>query len=159
MSSKKPLGYNKKEVLIMRFITSGPRETEKIGLILAKKLKGGEILGLTGELGSGKTCFVKGLAKGLDIKQLITSPSFVFLKVFPTKKNRKIRLLIHLDLYRLKNKAGIENIIPLDYFSKKDIVMVIEWVDRIKNKLPSKTRFIKFKILKNNQRLISLLGN
>jgi tRNA threonylcarbamoyladenosine biosynthesis protein TsaE len=138
----------------MNIITKNPAQTQNIGLRLAKKLKGGEILGLGGELGSGKTCFVKGLARGLGAKQLITSPSFVFLRVLPTQKNKKIKYLIHLDLYRLKNKGGINNIIPWEYFSRKDVVFVIEWIERIKKRLPKKIRLIKFKILGLNQREI-----
>lgn len=138
----------------MDYISKGPKQTEKIGLKLAKKLKGGDIIGLIGELGSGKTCFVKGLARGLGIKKKISSPSFIFLRILPAAKNTKIKFLAHLDLYRLKNMGEIENIIPLDLFNKKYILIVIEWAERIKNELPRHTRYIKFKVLKNNQRKI-----
>jgi len=138
----------------MKYTSKSPKQTEQLGLKLAKKLKGGQILCLVGNLGSGKTCFVRGLARGLGIKQLITSPSFVFLKAFPVSNNRKIKYLVHLDCYRLKNKDKIDNIIPLEYFGKKDILVVIEWPERIKSKLPTRTQYIKFKILNNQQRKI-----
>jgi tRNA threonylcarbamoyladenosine biosynthesis protein TsaE len=144
----------------MRYISKSPAQTQKIGLKLAKKLKGGEILGLIGDLGSGKTCFVKGLASGLGVKRTITSPTFIFLRVLPINKKRGgskkrgVKFLIHLDLYRLTNKRGLENIIPLDFFNKKNVVTVVEWAERIRGSLPKKASYIKFKVLRGNQREI-----
>ena len=138
----------------MKYISKSPHQTQEIALKLAKNLRGGEILGLIGELGSGKTCFVRGLAKGLGVKNTIVSPTFIFLKVLPAKNNRNIDHLAHLDLYRLKNRGAIDNIIPLDFLNKKNVVTAIEWAERIKEKLPAHTRFIKFEVLKKNQRKI-----
>ena len=79
-----------------KIITKKEEETRKFGLKLAKKIKAGDILALIGNLGAGKTTFIQGLAKGLGIKNKITSPTFVQLKIYPASK-RGIKNLYHFD--------------------------------------------------------------
>lgn len=111
--------------------TRSRKETEKLGQKIAQLLKGGEVLALVGELGSGKTTFVKGLAKGLGIKQPVTSPTFVLIKVYPITKHKTIKQLVHVDCYRLPgiefNKIGLA-----DYLNQTDTVVAIEWAEKIK---------------------------
>lgn len=85
---------------------------------------------MTGDLGSGKTYFVKHLAKALGIKQEITSPSFQIVKVYPIPCSP--RKLIHIDLYRLKKISGWQEIPELkDYFSDNDNLIMIEWGEKL----------------------------
>lgn len=142
--------------------TRSGKETEKLGQKIAKLLKGGEVLALIGDLGAGKTTLVKGLAKGLGIKQPITSPTFVLLKVYPVTKHKTIKQLVHIDCYRLPaGRHGVPGIelakISLDdYLNKLDSVVAIEWAEKINN-LPRHTKIINFKHAKNNnQRIIKL---
>ncbi len=120
-----------KELRIKHTIQTGsPKETERLGQKIAKLLKGGEVLALEGDLGSGKTTFVKGLAKGLGIKQPITSPTFVLMKIYPITKHQTIKRLVHVDCYRVPgielSKIGLE-----DYLNKSDSVVAIEWAEKI----------------------------
>lgn len=138
----------------MKFISKSEIETYKFAKKLAKKLKGGEIIGLVGDLGAGKTVFVRGLAAGLEIKQKITSPTFVLMKIYKAG-GKKIKQLCHIDAYRLKSARDILAIGADEYFSQPDTVTAIEWAEKIKKNLPPKTKFMKFKI-KNDLRIINL---
>lgn len=134
----------------MKYIFKSEKETFAFAKKYAAKLKGGEIIGLVGDLGAGKTVFTKGLAAGLGIKKTITSPTFVLMKVYPLKDN-DIKQLVHIDAYRLKGSAGFETIGANDYFGDKNTVTVIEWADMIKKILPPKTKIIKIFIDKEKR--------
>lgn len=133
-------------------ITKNEKETFALGKKIAKTLKGGEIIGLVGDLGAGKTIFTKGIAKGLGVNNTITSPTFVLMKVYPVKKHDKIKQLVHIDAYRLDNSTDLENIGINDY-SDKSSVIIIEWADKIyKN---DKFITIKF-IIDNKKRFLTM---
>jgi tRNA threonylcarbamoyladenosine biosynthesis protein TsaE len=144
----------------MQQITTSEKQTYNFAKNFAKKLKGGKVIGLVGELGAGKTIFAKGLAAGLGIKKNITSPTFVLMKVYKIQKNKitnyklPITSLVHIDAYRIKSSLDITAIGAQEYFNRPDTVVVIEWADRIKKILPKKTRLIKFKTIKSNERKI-----
>ncbi len=132
-----------------KIIIYSEKEMIKFAVDFVKKLKGGEIIGLIGDLGAGKTVFVKGLAKGLGIKETIISPTFVLMKIYSlSKKQEEIKNLVHIDVYRLPNPEGIITIGANEYWQRSDTVTVIEWADKIKKILPPQTKFIKFKIKK-----------
>lgn len=151
----------------MEFITKSEIETEKIARDLAKKFKSKQILALYGDLGSGKTVFVKGLAKGLGIKTIIVSPTFVFIKEYPitkiqkkedknktnstnldrtTIRNRKsqIETLIHVDCYRMRDERDAEEIGLVEYFNQKNNIIAVEWPEKIKSILPKNIIKINF---------------
>ncbi len=112
---------------------------------IAEQLHGGEILGLIGNLGSGKTTFARYLAKYLKVKQKITSPTFVLMNLFPARlANGKPVTLYHLDLYRLKNFKEVQALGIQEFWGKKNSLTVIEWVDKIQKKLPKKTHYLFF---------------
>ena len=133
--------------------TTSEKETQEIAITFAKKLKGGETIGLIGELGAGKTAFVKGLAKGLGIKKMITSPTFVLMKVYPVKQ-KTIKHFVHVDAYRIKNAKALTGIGLEDYINSNDSVVVIEWADLVKEILPKKRILINFKHTLSEQRMI-----
>ena len=136
------------------FTTNSEKETLTLGEILAKTLTGGEVIALTGNLGAGKTVFTKGLAKGLGVKAIVNSPTFVLMKIYPIK-NKTIKQLIHVDCYRLNNQEQIEEIGLIPYFNQPDTVMVIEWAEKIKGVLPKQIIKIKVELKKENQRAIT----
>jgi tRNA threonylcarbamoyladenosine biosynthesis protein TsaE len=121
-----------------------PEETEALGWEFSKKLLPGDIVGLVGELGSGKTCFVRGIAKGLGVKGNVKSPSFTILNIHEREEGRgEINRLYHLDLYRIKRTeefydAGFE-----EYIYGKGI-SVIEWADKFPELLEVCTVVIRF---------------
>ena len=108
-----------------------PDQTRQLGWTLGKTLRGGEVLAITGELGSGKTQLVKGIAQGLDIAPSeITSPTFALIH------EHEGRLpLYHIDLYRLETPRDIESIGLEEYFTRNAVV-AIEWAERATSLLP-----------------------
>ncbi len=128
-------------IINMKIKTNSAKETIEYASKLAKKLKGGEVIGLIGNLGVGKTIFSKGLAKGLSIKDTITSPTFVVMKIYDVKNHPTINKFCHIDAYRLSSAKDIEAVGALEYMKRDDTVTAIEWPDRIKKILPNKTRF------------------
>jgi len=137
----------------MRYISKSEKETYNFAKKYSKSLKGGEVIGLIGDLGAGKTVFAKGLAYGLGIKRNINSPTFVLMKVYPANLNR-IKQLCHIDAYRLKLKEDLMNIGSDDYLGQKDTVTIIEWADRVKG-IYKNIKYFKFNILNNNKRVIN----
>ena len=105
---------------------------------LAADLKSGTVLALHGELGSGKTCFVQGLARALGIRQPVTSPTFTIVNEY-----RGRCPLIHMDLYRISDPEELLNIDFENYLDTEGIT-VIEWAERSGNWLPVNTMHIYF---------------
>jgi len=130
------------------------KETEALGERLARLLKGGEIIALSGELGSGKTTFTKGIARGLgvDNAEYVNSPSFVLIKEYSGRVN-----LYHFDLYRLDNLYEIEYIGIQEYLNSNGVV-VIEWAQKLKELLPEEFLKISIKITGNNRRNFEFEG-
>ena len=123
------------------FITTSEEDTQKLGEEFALKLHPKDVVFLIGELGSGKTTFVKGIAKGLGVQTRIISPTFVFLRTHTVKNQESrirnqesgIRTLYHLDLYRLDNESDIKNLALDDLFTDPEAVTIIEWPEKIEN--------------------------
>lgn len=140
-----------------KVITKSEAATRKLGEKLAKQLTGSEVIGLVGDLGTGKTVLTQGLAKGLGIKKIINSPTFVLMKNYQVK-GKKIKQLCHIDCYRLDDPQSLIDIGIEDYLGREDTVCIIEWADKIKKILPKKQiKWIKLKHgQKENQREIVL---
>jgi tRNA threonylcarbamoyladenosine biosynthesis protein TsaE len=116
--------------------TSSPEETEAAGEALAATLAVGDLLLLAGELGAGKTTFVRGVARGLGISARVQSPTFQLVRVYPGRIQ-----LAHVDLYRLESAAELADL-GLDDLLDEGVVAV-EWGDRLRLDYP-RTRRIGF---------------
>jgi len=128
----------------MHIATASSEETFAFAKKYSSRLRGGEIIGLVGDLGAGKTVFTKGLASGLGVRKTVSSPTFVLMKIYPARKKPSvIKYLCHIDAYRLKRARELLSIGAEEYFSRADTVTVIEWADRIKKILPEKTKYVK----------------
>ena len=123
-----------------------------MGEKIAKRLKSGDIVALSGDLGAGKTTLVKGIAKGLGVKnyRYVNSPSFVLVKEYRGKIP-----FFHFDVYRLNNLKEIEDIGYEDYLARRGVV-VIEWSSKMSRILPKKHFDIVLKIKNSNERIISV---
>ncbi len=136
----------------METITKSAQETKDLGKKTAADLKGGETLALTGELGSGKTTFVQGLAEGLGVKGRIISPTFILMRKYLASKFD----FYHIDFYRLED--GLENEVKNlgidDTWGKKENVVAIEWAEKIKKSIPENAIWIKFDNRGGNERKI-----
>lgn len=134
---------------MQEFVTKNIEETNQIAKDLADKLQGGETIALSGNLGVGKTVFVKALAKALGIKEEVTSPTFVLMKVYDIK-HKHIRQFVHADCYRLDGVEDLKDI-GLSDFMEDNTVIVIEWADKISN-LPSNVINVKFDYITDTKR-------
>jgi tRNA threonylcarbamoyladenosine biosynthesis protein TsaE len=135
----------------MQITTKNSQETIDLGKKIAKIIKKGDIIALSGNLGAGKTTFVKGVAQGLGVKQnSVNSPSFVLLKTYMGKLP-----LYHFDFYRIK-KVKESYVMGIDEFMFADGVSLIEWADKIKKILPKQYLQIEFRFINENQRKIKL---
>lgn len=141
-------------------ITKSSRETQKLGEELARKMKGGEVVCLTGELGSGKTTFTQGFLKELGAKGPYTSPTFLIMKQYKISNEnkearikQKIQNIYHMDAYRVGEKdvlnIGWEEIIA----DKKNIV-IVEWAERIRKMIPKNALWVKFEWTGEKERKI-----
>ncbi|MEK6714868.1 MAG: tRNA (adenosine(37)-N6)-threonylcarbamoyltransferase complex ATPase subunit type 1 TsaE [Candidatus Omnitrophota bacterium] len=134
----------------MRMISKSVDETKEIGRKIAKKLKAANIVALFGELGSGKTVLVKGIAEALGVKaNRVVSPTFVLLREYKAKIP-----LYHFDLYRL-GKTDSQRL-GFDEYLFGSGISVIEWADRIEPSLPQKYLRIEISIIDKNKRLIKI---
>lgn len=143
----------------MEILTKSASETQKLGEKISVDLSFGKlssrkaiVLALFGNLGSGKTTFIQGLAKGLGIKKRVISPTFVFIR--PYTLAPKPYTLYHVDLYRIEKPSDTRGLGLEEIFADKDAIVVIEWADRIKKILPKKRMDIFFEYLDENKRRI-----
>ncbi|MBM3861260.1 MAG: tRNA (adenosine(37)-N6)-threonylcarbamoyltransferase complex ATPase subunit type 1 TsaE [Verrucomicrobia bacterium] len=133
-------------------ISHSPTETFECGRHLAEKLGAGSVIALMGDLGAGKTCLVKGIARGLGIAKEVTSPTFTLIHEY-----RGGRLpLYHVDLYRLDTVAaaisiGIEEYLP------GEGVTVIEWAEKIESLLPPGTMRLRLTQVADTTRRIEVV--
>ena len=148
-------------VKFLEFLTKGPSQTKKIGEILAKDIlktefqKTAFVMGLEGELGSGKTTFLQGFAKGLKIKEKILSPTFTIIKKFLIF-NSQFSNFFHIDCYRLKKEKELLALGFKEIISDPRNIVAIEWADKAKKTLPKKVILLKFKFLNKNIRKITI---
>jgi tRNA threonylcarbamoyladenosine biosynthesis protein TsaE len=143
----------------MEKITKNEKETLDFATKYAQNLKPGEIIGLIGDLGAGKTIFTKGLAQGLGINQNISSPTFNIMRLYEIRDNAvnpDIKKFCHIDAYRVENEFEIIDIGAEDYIGQKDTVTIVEWADNIRDILPGRTTIINIKILENKERKITI---
>lgn len=122
----------------MKKTTNSAEETKQLGRDLAAKLTGGMVVCLHGELGAGKTTFVKGLAEALGVTEEMTSPTFTLMNVHQVPRHKTIKTLVHIDTYRLKDEKELIEIGAEDYIGLPEIVTVVEWPEKIPGLLRNK---------------------
>ena len=132
-----------------KFTSRNEKDTMELAENIESEKFPGMIICLDGELGSGKTVFVKGFAKSLGIEETITSPTFNIVKEYTNGEMP----LYHMDVYRLEDNES--EIGFNDYFSQ-NAVSIIEWSDLIEDQLPEERLDIKFKIIDENTRVLIL---
>jgi tRNA threonylcarbamoyladenosine biosynthesis protein TsaE len=133
--------------------TDSVDETRKLGEIIGAAASAGTVLALSGDLGSGKTSFVQGLARGLGVPDdyYITSPSYTLINEYPGRFP-----LFHVDLYRLTDSVDIEDI-GLYEMLDDDGVVAIEWAERMGENLPPNHVMVQFEIIDDKTRKISII--
>ena len=126
-------------------ISNSVKETHKLARHLLKQLPGPRILALHGDLGSGKTCFVQGLAVALEIHRPVTSPTFTLVHEYQGSRS-----LVHVDLYRLRDSLDALMLGLEEYFESEGIT-AIEWADRARDIFPPHTIHITFETMESSK--------
>jgi tRNA threonylcarbamoyladenosine biosynthesis protein TsaE len=138
-----------KDKLEGSYDSGSPAETRLIAAEFGRNLRAGMVLSLIGDLGAGKTEFVKGLAIGLGVDNEVTSPTFTIVHEY-----REGRLpLFHMDFYRLNDETELGEVGFDDYLMARGIC-AIEWGDKFPNRLPPDSVAIRFSIRGNKKRAI-----
>ncbi len=139
---------------VLIYNTVSDRETIKLGQKLGSVLSKGDVIALVGELGSGKTCFAKGIALGIGVspESVITSPSFSLLNEYEGRYT-----FFHMDAYRLENLSDFLST-GLDEYFYQDGVVALEWADRWPAILPDWSVQVEFVIVDGLLRKITLSG-
>jgi tRNA threonylcarbamoyladenosine biosynthesis protein TsaE len=143
-----------------KHLSHGPAETEALGEAWGRAAQSGLVVGLSGDLGAGKTQLVKGLARGLGFSGRVHSPTFTLVNVYPGGR----LTLFHLDLYRLETRAQIIGAGLEEYWHPAGVA-VIEWAERwselehrtsnIEHRTPNLFRSVKIETLSETERCIT----
>ena len=142
----------------MKIVLENHQKTKKLGELVGKEiLKKGEgiFLALEGDLGSGKTTFLQGVAKGLGVKESISSPTFVIYKKYDTEKGLSF---FHFDAYRIK-KEDLEILNFYEIIANDKNIVAVEWSENIKGEIPKKAVTLSFSLFKESQRRLIVKGN
>jgi tRNA threonylcarbamoyladenosine biosynthesis protein TsaE len=135
-------------------ISHSPEETRALAARLGERLGAGDVVALNGELGSGKTEFVHGLAQGLEVPpHLVASPSFTLVHEYPGRVS-----LVHVDLYRLEDLPP--SMLPdLEEYLAGPQVLAVEWARRLAPLLPGDYLEVDLEILGENERQLTFTGH
>lgn len=139
----------------MEIKTKSVQGTQQIAKRLAKELRGGDVIALYGNLGSGKTVFAQGIARGLGIKRRILSPTFTLVRSYPISLDYQDLIFYHMDLYRAESLRDYQSL-GLDEIFLGDSIVAIEWAEKIKKVLPKARIDVFLKTLRKNERLIKI---
>ncbi len=137
----------------MEVLTKSTNETKDLAFELAKKLKSGDVLALYGDLGSGKTTFVRYLVEALGFGCRVQSPTFVLLRKY-MGGNGAIKCVNHLDLYRLVSKEELSDLGLTEVFTEQGCITVIEWPELLEEYLPESTLRLSFEYVDECSRRI-----
>lgn len=114
------------------------------------------VVGLSGELGSGKTTFTKGVADALGVeKEGVTSPTFVLQKIYPIKDNPRFTQLVHMDAYRLESANELSAFDWLRAVNDEGSLILVEWPENVKEALPEDSKKIVFETVDEETRKIT----
>jgi tRNA threonylcarbamoyladenosine biosynthesis protein TsaE len=135
-----------------KFISKCEEDTLKIGKDFANNLLGGEIITLEGDLGAGKTVFTKGVALGLKIEDIVTSPTFTIMNMYLGEKLN----LYHFDMYRLNDESELRELGFDEYIGNKNGVSCVEWAERTPSLIKGKIFNVKIDKIDDNTRKIMI---
>ncbi len=137
----------------MVYITHSPEETESLGQALGQRLKGGEIVAYTGDLGAGKTAFTRGLARGLGITMQVTSPTYTLVNEYMGGRLE----LFHFDMYRLGSSEELFDIGWDDYLLRGG-VCAVEWSENVADAMEDAI-WVRISHMGENCRQITIEGS
>lgn len=136
---------------MQKFISQSPKQTENFAKNFATNLKGSEVIAFKGSLGMGKTCFIKGLARGLGFKGEVNSPTFAIVNEYLGGRLN----LFHFDMYRVETWEDLYSVGFFEYMTMGGVIAV-EWSENIEEALPNNTIYIEFEYVDENTRVIKI---
>jgi len=132
-------------------VTKGPEETVRVGEELAGELREGDVVALVGELGTGKTTLVKGIAQGLFVREAVISPSFILARTYQGRVP-----LHHLDAYRVTDPEELQEVGLTELLPPEEGITVVEWADRVAELIPPGSLWIHLEHLDEGRRKLTL---
>ncbi|MBQ9977118.1 MAG: tRNA (adenosine(37)-N6)-threonylcarbamoyltransferase complex ATPase subunit type 1 TsaE [Clostridia bacterium] len=138
---------------MFKFVTNTPEETENLAEKLAQTLKGGEIIAFKGSMGMGKTCFTRGLAKGLGFNGQVSSPTFAIVNEYLGGRLP----LYHFDMYRIESWEDLYSCGYFDYMEMGGVIAA-EWSENIENALEGKVITVSIEKISETKREIIISG-
>lgn len=123
----------------MEVTTHSTEETKRLAQKLSKRLISGDVIALYGDLGAGKTTFVRFLVAALGFSTRVQSPTFVIARKYTSTDNAEITTINHLDLYRITSESEIAGLDLTDYFNQPKAITLIEWPEYAEGSLPART--------------------
>jgi len=145
------------ECCLTEYVSQSPDETMALGEKLARRLMAGSVIALRGGLAAGKTCLVKGIARGLCITEDILSPTYTIVNEYSGLLNNQNISLFHIDAYRLSGDEDFENTGAKECIGGKGIT-VIEWSERIPASVPPGAINIVIEITGPQSRIFRITG-
>lgn len=140
----------------MELITNSAEETKKIGELLGQETQRGVVIALIGDLGSGKTTFLQGFAKGLGVKDKIISPTFILMRKYKVWGKKELEYFCHFDFYRINAGRDVASLDFEKFIHNKNNVVAVEWAERVDDILPSEKIVINFEYLNDSKRKITI---
>lgn len=137
-------------------LSTSSDQTFQLGENIGKKLHGGEILLLHGDLGSGKTTFSQGVARGLGVTGRVTSPTFLIIRSYSLSADISLQTLYHIDAYRLSDVREADGLGLQDIFRDQKAIVLCEWPERIAELLPAKRKNVYFTYVDDEMRKIEI---
>lgn len=118
-------------------------QTTQLAQALCKHLRTGDVVGLIGNLGAGKTTLVKKLAKLWGVRETVTSPTFSLVQIYHAKIRGNSARIYHIDMYRIDSEEEAQSLGLQEMFDEKNAIILIEWADKFPNLLPDRTIMVK----------------
>lgn len=140
---------NSKNTEIIKILSNNPLQTEAAGMLLGGLLKKGDFVALYGDLGAGKTAFVRGIAKVVVPGAEVCSPTYTIVNEYEGEKNK----LCHFDMYRIDSEDDLESIGFYDY---TDCIIAAEWCEKIGYALPKRYYRAEIKYVSADSRMIEV---
>ncbi len=155
--------YNRRvpvfESRVLDLVTHNPAQTRQFGVRLGQAIRAGDVICLSGELGAGKTTLASGIGEGWGAREVVNSPTFVFVNEYSRAAGGK---LYHVDAYRLRDAADAESIaLPelLNEVTEGKSVVLIEWPERVTDQLPPERLWIDLVWVEESARRIQVTAN
>lgn len=138
-------------MVIDNYISNSEKETIKLGFSFAEQLNIGDIVAIQGDLGSGKTEFIKGICRYFKVEEIVTSPTFTVINQYIGEYNKNEIPIYHIDLYRIKSHKELEEIGFRECLFSNNAIKLIEWAEKADGLLLAPGYQVKIKLSEEDE--------